>query len=462
MKKSFITMFVICAGVLSFSSCQKELVNNVAEQSQSGTISRTVTVSPDPWTGDETKTAYVSGTGIQITGTEKMSVFYGPYTEDETVTSLASVTGNLTQGIEPTNGKWSFSHSAIDGASAYNYLFVLPYANQITSINDAKTALRLELPFIQFPSEDSFDSGCDFLLGQPQFNMEQKTEVPGIKFKRLFAPFKVEILDGKGVLGNEKIRTVTFKTDIVAGDNALVGRMCYATFNSDYTKTQVGGWGTNDPGNSLTAFYGTGHTARNAWFIVNPRTIPKDTKITLIVTTDSKTVTRTAALTRDETINRFEFNGVQFDISGDGYTEETTEFFDFNAISAAADIASITGSNGTTSPWTQSNGSTIVEPMCFRLKYNSKSTKNASLSLKASKKVTKIRFYSHPRQPYASGEIKLNDADATVISTIYSKPAANGGYIDIDIPEALQSSTITLSAKTNITVFTGATLFYGE
>ena len=150
MKKSFITMFVICAGVLSFSSCQKELVNNVAEQSQSGTISRTVTVSPDPWTGDETKTAYVSGTGIQITGTEKMSVFYGPYTEDETVTSLASVTGNLTQGIEPTNGKWSFSHSAIDGASAYNYLFVLPYANQITSINDAKTALRLELPFIQF------------------------------------------------------------------------------------------------------------------------------------------------------------------------------------------------------------------------------------------------------------------------------------------------------------------------
>lgn len=461
MKKSFITMFVICAGILSFSSCQKELVN-VADSSQPAKISRTVTVSPEPWTGEETKTAFVPGTGVQITGTEKMSVFYGPYTEAEKVTGLVSI-GELKAGVEPKDGKWSFSHDAIEGAEAYNYLFVLPYANQTTAINNAKTAIYLELPFIQFPSEDSFDSGCDFLLGQPQFNVEQKTEVPDIKFKRLFAPLKVEILDSKNVLGDEKIRAVSFKTNMEAGDDALVGRVCYAFWGSEYADTKVGPWSGDSsfPGNSLTAFYGTGHTARNAWFIVNPRTVPKDTKITLIVTTDSKTITRTATLLQDETINRYDLNVVQFDISGDGYAAENTEFFDFNAISEVDDITSITGSNGTTSPWTHSNGTTIAEPMCFRLRYNS--SKNASLSLDAStKKVTKIRFYSHPRQPYAKGDIKLNDTEKTVISTIYSVPAANGGYIDIDIPKDLQSKTIKLTAKTNISVFTGATLFYGE
>ena len=455
MKKTIITILAVSAGIFAISACQK----NLSDVQTSQVITKTVTVSDTPWTAD-TKTAFTEADGIKVTGDEKMTVAYCKYTEGETLSGLTLV-GKNTEGIAPADGKWSFTHNAIDGATAYNYVFVLPYANQITDVNAAKTSLRLELPYIQYPSENSFDSGCDFLLGQPQYNVSQKTEISDIKFKRLFAPLKVEISDSKNVLGDEKIRTVTFATDIAADENALVGRVCFATFSSDYAKTQVGGWSEN-PGNALTAFYGTGHTARNAWFIVSPRSVSKDTKVTLIVTTDSKTITRTATLTSDQAIKGETINVIPFDISGDGYTVATTEFFDFNNITKADDIKSITGSNGTASPWTHANGSTIVEPMCFRLKYNSSSKKNASLSLTSTKKVTKIRFYSQPRQPYQTGDVKLNDADGTVISTIYSVPAANGGYIDIDIPAELQGSTIKLTANTNISVFSGATLFYGE
>ncbi len=453
MKKTYITILAISAGIFAFTACQKDL----SDVQTSQVITKTVTVSDTPWTAD-TKTAFTEADGVKVTGTEKMTVAYCQYTEGETLSGLTLVGSNKV-GIDPVDGKWSFTHDAIDGATAYNYVFVLPYANQITDVTDDQTTLRLELPFIQFPSENSFDSGCDFLLGQPQYNVSQKTEISDIKFKRLFAPLKVEISDSKNVLGDEKIRAVTFKTNIAAGDNALVGRVCYAQFSSDYAKTKVGGWGENDPGNALTAFYGTGHTARNAWFIVKPRSIPKGTEVTMIVTTDSKTITRTAKLPSDQVIKGETINVIPFDISGDGYSVvNNTEFFDFNAMSSIDDLTSIVGSKGTASPWTHSGADMIVEPSCLRLNLNN----SASLSLNSVKKVTRIRFYSQPRQPYETGDVKLNDTDGTVISTIYSVPASNGGYIDIDIPAELQGSTITLTANTKITVFSGATLFYGE
>lgn len=453
MKKTFITILAVSAGIFAISACQK----NLSDVQTSQVITKTVTVSETPWTAD-TKTAFTEADGVKLTGNEKMTVAYGKGTESETI-DKNGLQKTLLEAT-PSSGKWTFSHSAIKNATAYNYLFVLPNT-KTTALNADKNTLRIELPFIQYPSENSFDSDCDYFLGQPQYNVSKMTEISDIKFKRLFAPLKVEISDSKNVLGDEKIRAVTFATDIAADENALVGRVCFATFSSDYAKAQVGGW-SEYPGNALTAFYGTGHTARNAWFIVSPRSVSKDTKVTLIVTTDSKTITRTATLTSDQAIKGETINVIPFDISGDGYTVATTEFFDFNNITKADDIKSITGSNGTASPWTHTNGSTIVEPMCFRLKYNSSSKKNASLSLTSTKKVTKIRFYSQPRQPYQTGDVKLNDADGTVISTIYSVPAANGGYIDIDIPAELQGSTIKLTANTNISVFSGATLFYGE
>lgn len=450
MKKTFITILAVSAGIFAISACQK----NLSDVQTSQVITKTVTVSETPWTAD-TKTAFTEADGVKLTGNEKMTVAYGKGTESETIDKKGLQTTLLE--ATPSSGKWTFSHSAIENATAYNYLFVLPNT-KTTAVNADKNTLRIELPFIQYPSENSFDSDCDYFLGQPQYNVSKMTEISDIKFKRLFAPLKVEISDSKNVLGDEKIRAVTFATDIAADENALVGRVCFATFSSDYAKAKVGGWSEN-PGNALTAFYGTGHTARNAWFIVSPRSVPKGTKVTLTVNTDSKIITRVVTLSEAQAIVGEKINVIPFDISGEGYSVvNNTEFFDFNAMSSINDLASIVGSKGTASPWTHSGADMIVEPSCLRLnlKYS------ASLSLNSTKKVTKIRFYSQPRQPYQTGDVKLNDADGTVISTIYSVPAANGGYIDIDIPAELQGSTIKLTANTNISVFSGATLFYGE
>lgn len=235
MKKTIITTLALAplfALSSSFVSCQK--VYEEEGQVVPKTISRTVSVSTECADIPEVKSLYESGVGVHLTNKEYMSVYYAANDGDRTLSGLST----QILGTPDGNGNWTFSHSAISGAESYDYAFVLPYTSKNELTGDKKQH-KLRLYFVQNPSATSFDPSLDFLLGKAQIGTSQGTSAQNVVFKRLFAPVKVEISDGNGVLGTEKVHAVSFSLDKAATqDDALVG-WAYATPGDDYNSAAV-------------------------------------------------------------------------------------------------------------------------------------------------------------------------------------------------------------------------------
>ncbi len=411
MKKTFITALAISAGVLAFSACQKDLTDT--ENSQTATITRTVTVSDEEWTGD-TKTAFVEGEGIKVTGTENMSVFYYDGTKETTVSGLAK-----TVATPDGKGNFTFSHDATEG-NTYNYWFVLPNTTRNKETTDAHT---FWLYPTQHPAADSFDPNMDCLVGQAQFGLSAQSSIEGLKFRRLFSHLKLELTDGASVLGDEKIHIVTFAVNTTPDKATALTGIVYPVHSDVYSDPQNT---METPGNAVTAHYGDGLAKKDGkypvWYVVNPTEIAAETDITITVTADTKTLTRTVTLPAAGKIEKGKINVIPFDISGTGYSVTESAYYNFS-VASISDLPSAWAAGTTTEIKTDNTDSYYPNSLYLAAK---KSTSSITYTVPEGKTVKGVNLYIHPQSPNANTGLLLT-CNETECGTFNLNYAADGG-----------------------------------
>lgn len=473
MKKTIITTLALAPFFFLssvFTSCQKVSEDDV--QSLPKTIFRMLSVSKEDIDIPEVKSLYESGVGVHLTNKEYMSVYYAANDGDRTISAL---NGQIL-GTPDGNGNWTFSHNAVSGAESYDYAFVLPYTSK-NELPGNKKQVKLRLYSVQYPSETSFDPSMDFLIGKALFGETQSSAIEAVNFKRLFAPVKLELSDEANVLGTEKVHAVSFSLDKTATKNdALVG-MAYVNLSEDYETVKVGQFATDKNngvsasnfGNSVTALNAAGiekiGEVYNVWYIMNPSEIAAGTRLTVTVTSDTKTIKRTVTLPSVAVV-KDKINVIPFNISGSGYVVETSAYCDFSVASDAG-LSDFTASDGTAplsavgcTIW-KDNGKSQF-PQALRVAYDNNTKGVITINPASGKTISKIRVYTHPVIGFNSSKLSLNANGVTLATenVVYASVSSNAGFIDFTIPSESAGSTLTISRETANSWISGMTLFY--
>ena len=333
MKKTFI----IAASILAIAGCKKAEL--APEQGQENLITRKVSLAAD----DATVKSFFDTNDkfVKLTGAEELAVAYSN-ADENTYTDGKPVVAGIIKGTSDGSSNYSFSHSAIDKATGYNYYFILPYRDSKNiSTNGNKTGLYVKLDSIQHPTATSFDPLQDYIMGKPIYNAEaQATEMTAenLKLKRLFALVRVTLSDGKNALGGEPLKKVSIGFP-AATDNKVNGlnhkknnliNLCYLQFDEDFSNAGCSGygdWGTNHASTSVTAEYAEGLAAGEdgkytVWYVTLPVEKAKDTELT--VTAQSKTlkVSRKISIPSDMKLVAGAINDISINISGADYAVE--------------------------------------------------------------------------------------------------------------------------------------------
>ncbi len=468
--------------ILTVISCRKALTE---EQTRPAVITRTIEVEAGTIGSDETpgvKSVYESGVGVHLTNNEYMSVYYSAAGEGEAINEMTH-----TVGTPDGSGKWSFSHNAISDATAYNYSFLLPYTSK-NETPSSKKQFKFRLCNVQHPTASSFDPNADFLLGQTRFGVSQADAVSGVKFKRIFAPVKLEISDGAGILGDEKVYAVSFSLSQTPTKTAALAGLVYLTpGTSDYDNAYSYNFATdqnstdattkkamNNFSNAVSALIAGGveksEGAYHIWYIMSPLEIGAGTKVTVCVTAATKTVTREATLTAATAILRDRINVIPFDISGDGYSVESSGHCNFAAVTGLKN-QNLAMTDGTT-PLTPSYSSMRYDtpPSAYpqSLMLNTNGSKDSWILVKPGdgKKLAKVRIYTNYLIGFGYSPLMLKDGETELGSKIISwgNVAGTAGYADFTVPsESAASENLSIYAPTGVRHwFSGITLFYAD
>ena len=327
------TIFFAAALLLAVGCQKSELIEKVQEQKM---ITHTFSVDEE-----DTKSFYdPSNSSIKLDKTESIAVGWAP----------VSARGAKISGIveaKRSEGTFSFSHTAVDTAKAYNYFFVMPYRGTSNiKTNGDGNAMYVKIDGVQHPTATSFDPLQDYILGQPVLNAtEQKTELSSsdLKLKRLFSPLRVTLRDEKNVFGGEPLMSVSIgfplttesdkknnlatlvylkstETDengnTVVADFANAGPSGYAKVNTDHVSPTV------------TAEYADGLAMDNGtytvWYVTLPVEKAAGTELTVVAQSKNKKVTRKIALPKAMKLKAGIINDLKINITGEGYDVEDT------------------------------------------------------------------------------------------------------------------------------------------
>ncbi len=457
------------AGIVFSVSCQK--INEYEEGRQPGaSITKTFAVSENLWTPDGTRSTYIENDGLRLTGEEHISVFYAPYIEGngETIENLQ----DDVEAIPAGNGKYTFSHTEISGAEAYNYYFLMPYSIR-SNENSAQNGLSARLSPVQYPGANDIDPTNDWLVGRMQTNVSKSDELTVTEFKRIFAPFRLTVTDTGNLLEGEKIRTATlsFSQEAVNKSNSIVG-VFYVSFSDDYENTGIQSFLSTAPGNAVSAVFDDGCEISGdgypVWFMLNPVEISGGTA-TLTVSTDTRTVTRTASLAAPVTVMSGKFNSLSFDISGSGVLPEeesvTQTFTSLTSISQNV----LTASDGKDYAY-NFNGCRLTtdDGIAGVRLYNS----SMDLPQFIAKKLVRLRVFTHRASANASGSgenrkpvtLTVSAGENTVASADFDYYALTktGGVCEIEIPEEYAESALSLSCADNTSAYITAITYVFE
>ena len=461
--RKIIAVPCFAAGILALVACQKEISENLASGNVP-MVTRSMTVEGDEWTAEGTKSVYEPGTGIYLTGDESMDVYYGSL-------AVSTKMSRVTDVVSAGGGKYTITHPEITDATSYDYNVITPKLHT-TGTNSAGTSITFRFSPVQTPGQNTFDPNFDLLYGQGVRSADAMLDEIGITgFKRITAPFKVEISDGAGVFEGEKIRSVTtsFSKTAVSPDNdnpgcALVG-LFYLNFGiDDYASCKLNS--VKPAGNAVTAVYADGleKTGDNypVWYMVNPASLDSG-ELTVTVTTDTRTITRTVSLAGTLNIEKGKFNILRFDITGSGYTVAESVYTDFTSLSAGSLPSSVAliASNGVSYSWGFEKCSIETQSPLP----NSLSPKNKDnggkiiLPQVPGKDITRIRLYANPDNAKNSNVITLNDDAGTAVNfNSYTEAddalVCSGGVLEIAVPESMRGTTLYLTS-------TGATKLNG-
>lgn len=458
MKKTIVIATAV--GFLALTACQK----NYEESVQPQTVSKTLSVSDELW-NTETKSVYESGVGIHLTKDEKLTVFYSK-------ADANSYTLTAEAGIPDGNGNYSFTHNAIDGADAYDYIFLLPH-NSKNNTSGGGAGQKFRISPVQYPTATSFDPNMDYLLGQPQKGVGIATSIENLKFKRLLAPFKLTLTDSNNALEGKKLSAVTFSLNQAATKySGLVGS-AYLNVTEDAETSGIQNLQDKGSGNALTALYAEG-LAKNGegytvWYMMAPISVAAGTELTVSVTAEDRTVTRTVTLPAAEILEN-KINGVTFDISGIGYSTESSVNWNYSTLTNAKNIANLAGSDGESKGWAKLDNNTALSKdnkdvhSSLQTAYAVKADGYMQFTPAAGKTVKKLRVYGSILAGDSKGEFKLL-ADGNQIGENvkldFVTTCTTGGYQDIEVPAGVSNLQI-VGVSSDTVCISAVTVFYTE
>ncbi len=442
MKRNFVLLATMAVASLMVS-CQKE----EGTQNTQKLITRTVTLEEGEWQEDATRTIYEPGAGVKFTGNEVLSVFY----EDSNV-ALDNNKQRVKHKIAPKskdgqnikknqNGSYALVHPEIKGCTAYNYYFILNGCQSNSGSNGNMIVADIR-PFQQ-PALTSFDETYDVLIGKPL--MAQSAMAGNVtvnQFRRVSNLLKVEMSDSKNALKQEKVILATLKIDQSKfSQNALAGSAYINMTSDDFAAADFSSIGSGTWSNTITAYYPGGADVKDVWYTtymkeIHPSTQADAKGLTLMVTTPTRTITRTAAAPAHKIVlEKGKMNRIGFDLSGEGVTETPSVYQSFAELDAAAASMKLTASDGKAHTWettgavklddgrntVYSNRTAQIFPTGLILPANGKLTYPKDI-IPAGKQISKVRIYLHPRDN--AKEITNKTADKAVIElTANSKVA---------------------------------------
>lgn len=328
------TIFFAAALLLAVGCQKSELIEKVQEQNM---ITHTFSVDEE-----DTKSLFdPNSSSIKLDKTESIAVGWAP----------VSARGAKISGIveaKRSEGTFSFSHTAVDTAKAYNYFFVMPYRGTSNiKTNGDGNAMYVKIDGVQHPTATSFDPLQDYILGQPVLNAtEQKTELSSsdLKLKRLFSPLRVTLRDEKDVFGGEPLMSVSigFPLTTEADKKNNLATLVYLkstetdengnTVVADFANAGPSGYAKVDTDHvspTVTAEYADGLAAGEdgkytVWYVTLPVEKAAGTELTVVAQSKNKKVTRKIALPKAMQLQAGVINDLKINITGIGYVAEDT------------------------------------------------------------------------------------------------------------------------------------------
>ena len=280
-------------------SCQKEEFSNKAGVPAKLEIVKNLSVSDAEWAPEDGKSSFIAGTGITLSGTELISVFYAEGKDPVVASPLQ-------------RGDYLFSHEGVDGAEAYDYNYLMPHNAHTKADGTAR------LSAVQYPGMSTFDPAYDYLLGEPSLGVaKSESQVAINRFKRLTAPFNFVINDQYALLGNNpkiKVLTVDFSSLAVpvAADFTPI-------FSSEYSSAGIGSTVAGTESTALTAVFPEGLSSvggnYDGWFSSLPVEMVSGQVVSLTVSTENATVTCKATIPSDYSLLAGKLNKIPFIMS---------------------------------------------------------------------------------------------------------------------------------------------------
>ena len=455
----------LALGLVTMVSCQKELTENSIGTAVPQ-ITKTVYVEGNRWLPDTgTRTAYMPGPGVDWTGNETFAIYYGDPDKAATATSENKYMQKATDVTALGGGKYSFKHEDL-GISAYDYSVIVPDI-ATTGLQGAGKSATFKLSPVQTPGANTYDPNYDILFGQGAFGIAPAEELEITRFKRVTAPLRLSLTDGAGVIGDEKIyaATVSFSQD-ADGRNGFAGTL-FLNFGYEYEDCMVNS--ITAPSATVTAVYADGLAKSGdsypVWYSVHPAVFAAGGELTVTVTTGTKTISRTVVMASEASIQADILNDLSFDISGEGYTEAESLYWDFTALESLS--SQLTASDGNQYGWGLTgcsiwNGNDPSGKLPSALRANA-GKGQITLPSVAGKQISKIRLYAHPNNTTSDNTISLNGAAGLNFNSYaVNTDTGNSGVLEITVPEDQYGQPLILTAGSKFAAFDGIALEFIE
>lgn len=463
MKKMIFTGLAL--GLMTMVSCQKELTENTIGTAVPQ-ITKTVYVEGNRWLPDTgTRTAYTPGTGVDWIGNETFAIYYGDPDKAATATSENKYMQKAEDVTALGGGKYSFRHEDL-GIGAYNYSVIVPDI-VTTGLQGSGMSATFKLSPVQTPGANTYDPNYDILFGQGAFGVAPAEELEITRFKRVTAPLRLSLTDGAGVIGDEKIyaATVSFSQDAVSR-NGFAGTL-FLNFGYEYEDCKVNS--ITAPSATVTAVYADGLAKSGdsypVWYSVHPAVFAAGGELTVTVTTETKTISRTVAMASEASIQADILNDLSFDISGEGYTEAESLYWDFTTLESLS--SQLTASDGNQYGWGLTgcrvwNGNDPSGKLPSSLRADA-GKGQISLPSVAGKQVSRIRLYAHPNNTTSKNTVSLNGAAGLDFNSYaVNNVTRNSGILEITVPEDQYGQPLVLTAGDNFSAFDGIALEFIE
>lgn len=288
MKKVSILSVLAIASVFAFVGCNKEVAPETAKENQ---VHFTINAS-----APETKT-YIEYNSSEGTYTpnwhngDEIGVFFNTWAENAVLST--TFTNTLSNGV-------SASFSGVGTVNASEQTIYAFYPASAFAKAYASHVIGLTIPETQKPTATSFDKAADLLVNKPYpiTISNESVVIDDMQFSRLLSTLKLVIADGTGesILSSDKIKSVTLttKTSADLDGEALTGRYQWNFENEE------GAMNSSVKSNTVTADLSANPIVLNGanpiYLMVNPTTLPKDSKLIIDISTDKHEISKTATL----------------------------------------------------------------------------------------------------------------------------------------------------------------------